>query len=66
MGRFKGSLFAELIVKFGEMTNNWGMTNNEEYIQRRLAALHGLFIMMFTPLNPEAEKQWKLEWNSFK
>jgi hypothetical protein len=47
------SLFAELIVSYGKAINN------EEYIQRGLAALRASFVMMYCPENPETKKQWE-------
>jgi len=53
------SLFAELIVKYGKLINN------EQYIQRGLAALRASFVMMYTPLNPKTKKQWEEKWKFF-
>jgi len=47
------SLFAELIVSYGKALNN------EEYIQRGLAALRASFVMMYCPENPETKEQWE-------
>jgi hypothetical protein len=47
------SLFAELIVLYGKALNN------EEYIQRGLAALRASFVMMYCPENPETKAQWE-------
>lgn len=53
------SLFAELIVKYGKLTDN------RDYVQRGLAALRASFVMMYTPLNPRTKKQWELKWKFF-
>lgn len=47
------SLFAELIVLYGKELNN------DEYIQRGLAALRASFVMMYCPENPETKEQWE-------
>jgi hypothetical protein len=47
------SLFAELIVLYGKTLDN------EEYIQRGLAALRASFVMMYCPENPETKAQWE-------
>lgn len=47
------SLFAELIIKYGTKLNN------EEYIQRGLAALRSSFVMMYCPENPVTKVQWE-------
>jgi len=47
------SLFAELIVLYGKTLDN------EEYIQRGLAALRASFVMMYCPENPETKTQWE-------
>jgi len=47
------SLFAELIVRYGLELNE------EEYIQRGLAALRSSFVMMYCPENPRTKLQWE-------
>ena len=47
------SLFAELIVLYGKALDN------EEYVQRGLAALRASFVMMYCPENPETKEQWE-------
>lgn len=47
------SLFAELIIRYGKELNN------EEYIERGLAALRSSFIMMYCPENPVTKIQWE-------
>lgn len=47
------SLFAELIIKYGKELNE------EEYIQRGLAALRSSFVMMYCPENPQTKTQWE-------
>lgn len=46
-------LFAETIVRYGKELNN------EEYIQRGVAALRAAFVMMYCPENPETKTQWE-------
>lgn len=53
------SLFAGLIVKYGKLTGD------KDYVQRGLAALRASFVMMYTPLNPRAKKQWERKWKFF-
>lgn len=50
------SLFAELIYRYGEKTNN------SEYRERALAALRVSFSMMYCPENPVLKKQWEIVW----
>jgi len=47
------SLFAEIIVKYGQELNC------DEYIQRGLAALRSSFVMMYCPENPKTKVQWE-------
>lgn len=47
------SLFAELIIRYGKELNN------EEYIQRGIAALKASFVMMYCPENPATKEQWE-------
>jgi hypothetical protein len=47
------SLFAELIVRYGEELSR------DEYIQRGLAALRASFVMMYAPENPRTKEQWE-------
>lgn len=47
------TLFAELIVRYGKLLDN------EEYIQRGVAALKASFSMMYCPENPKTKKQWE-------
>lgn len=53
------SLFAELIVKYGQVFNS------REYIQRGLAALRASFTMMYCPENPKTKLQWEKRWTFF-
>lgn len=53
------SLFSVLILQYGKFLNN------EEYIQRGLAALRISFSMMYCPENPEAKIQWEKAWPFF-
>jgi hypothetical protein len=53
------SLFSELIVRYGKELEQ------EEYIQRGLAALRASFLMMYCPENPEAKQQWEKKWAFF-
>jgi len=55
----RGSLFAEIIVKYGqELEKN-------EYIQRGLAALRSSFVMMYCPENPITKQQWEKKYPFF-
>ncbi len=47
------SLFAEIIVRYGE---ELGLS---EYTQRGLAALRSAFVMMYCPENPRTKVQWE-------
>ena len=47
------SLFAELIMQYGELLNT------EEYKERGIAALRSAFIMMYCPENPETKAQYE-------
>ncbi|HZG78139.1 MAG TPA: hypothetical protein VEZ72_19965 [Paenibacillus sp.] len=47
------SLFAELIVDYGELLER------EEYIERGMAALRAAFVMMYCPENPKTKAQWE-------
>lgn len=53
------SLFAELIIKYGEILNE------KEYFERGVAALKASFIMMYCPENPETKAQWEKRWPFF-
>ena len=53
------SLFAELIIQYGEELNR------KEYTQRGLAALCASFEMMYCPENPESKAQWEKVWPFF-
>ncbi|MEX0720087.1 MAG: hypothetical protein WD059_05425 [Balneolaceae bacterium] len=53
------SLFSELIVQYGEVMDN------EEYIERGLAALRASFTMMYAPENPKTKEQWERKWPFF-
>jgi hypothetical protein len=53
------SLFAELIIKYGEKLEN------KEYIQRGLAALRSSFVMMYCPENPKTKVQWEKKYDFF-
>ncbi|MHA4807392.1 hypothetical protein ACX0G9_04780 [Flavitalea flava] len=53
------SLFAELIVKYGQECKE------VEYIQRGLAALRASFVMMYSPQNPTTKVQWENKWPFF-
>ena len=53
------SLFAELIV-------NYGLALDEnEYIERGLAAMRASFQMMYCPENPLVKEQWEKAWPHF-
>ncbi|HEV2352624.1 MAG TPA: hypothetical protein VGR89_00135 [Puia sp.] len=47
------SLFAELIIQYGRLLNE------QEYVERGIAALKASFVMMYSPENPETETQWQ-------
>jgi hypothetical protein len=47
------SLFAELIVRYGKELNN------NEYVERGIAALKASFVMMYCPENPATKRQWE-------
>lgn len=47
------SLFAEIIIRYGKELNN------NEYIQRGIAALKASFVMMYCPENPATREQWE-------
>lgn len=53
------SLFSILILQYGKALNN------QEYIQRGLAALRISFSMMYCPENPQAKVQWEKVWPFF-
>jgi hypothetical protein len=53
------SLFAELIVRYGERLGE------EEYVERGLAALRASFSMMYSPQNPTTREQWEARWPFF-
>lgn len=53
------SLFAELIVRYGLELDE------QEYIQRGLAALRASFLMMYSPYNDKTKEQWELKWPFF-
>jgi hypothetical protein len=47
------SLFAELLIRYGRLLNN------EEYVQRGIAALKASFVMMYCPENIITKAQWE-------
>jgi len=47
------SLFAELIIKYGEELNI------QEYRERGIAALYASFVMMYCPENERTKEQWE-------
>ena len=47
------ALFSELIIRYGKALDN------QEYIQRGVAALKASFSMMYCPENPKTKKQWE-------
>ncbi|MBI9065260.1 MAG: glycoside hydrolase family 88 protein, partial [Marinilabiliaceae bacterium] len=47
------ALFAELIIRYGKLLDN------EEYVQRGVAALKASFSMMYCPENLKTKKQWE-------
>jgi len=47
------SLFAELIIRYGKELNN------DEYVQRGIAAMKASFVMMYCPENPATREQWQ-------
>jgi hypothetical protein len=49
----RSSLFAELIIRYGQKLND------DEYIQRGLAAMRSSFVMMYCPENPKTQAQWE-------
>jgi len=49
----RGSLFAELIIRYGERLDC------AEYRQRGLAAMRSCFVMMYCPENPRTKTQWE-------
>ncbi|WP_421809873.1 hypothetical protein [Flagellimonas sp.] len=53
------SLFAELIMRYGEVTSNL------EYTERGMAALKASFIMMYCPENPITKEQWEKKFPFF-
>ncbi|NOR15626.1 MAG: hypothetical protein GQ544_07980, partial [Candidatus Aminicenantes bacterium] len=53
------SLFAELIIQYGIELEQ------EEYIQRGLAALRSSFVMMYCPENPKTMLQWEKKHSFF-
>jgi hypothetical protein len=53
------SLFAEIIVKYGQELNC------PEYIQRGLAALRSSFVMMYCPENPKTKLLWEKNYPFF-
>jgi len=53
------SLFAELIMQYGKILQN------EEYMQRGMAALKSAFVMMYCPENPKTKIQWEKKWPFF-
>lgn len=53
------SLFSELIVRYGKILDN------QEYIQRGVAALRASFVMMYAPENPRTKEQWEQKWPFF-
>jgi hypothetical protein len=55
----RGSLFAEIILQYGELT---GL---REYGERGISALRASFAMMYCPENPTAKIQWEKVWPFF-
>ena len=53
------SLFAEVILRYGLALQQ------EEYIQRGIAALRASFVMMYCPENPGVKGQWEARWPFF-
>ncbi|MCG2462378.1 glycoside hydrolase family 88 protein [Flavobacteriaceae bacterium F89] len=53
------SLFSELILKYGKELDN------EEYVQRGIAALKASFVMMYCSENLKTKEQWERKWNFF-
>ncbi|WP_273275179.1 hypothetical protein, partial [Maribacter polysiphoniae] len=53
------SLFAELIIQYGQKLDN------QEYIERGMAALKASFIMMYCPENPLTKEQWEKKYPFF-
>jgi hypothetical protein len=49
----RSSLFAELIIRYGRALDE------EEYVQRGLAAMRSSFVMMYCPENPKTRAQWE-------
>jgi hypothetical protein len=52
-------LFAEVILRYGLALQQ------EEYIQRGIAALRASFVMMYCPENPGVKGQWEARWPFF-
>ena len=55
----RSSLFAELIVRYGDVLGRRDLT------ERGLAALRSIFLMMYCPENAESAKLWELCWPHF-
>lgn len=53
------SLFAELIIQYGEELKQ------QEYTERGLSALYASFVMMYCPENPDTKEQWESAWPFF-
>lgn len=53
------SLFAGLILDYG------AALQDEEYIQRGIAALRASFVMMYCPENPQVKREWENRWPHF-
>lgn len=47
------ALFSELIIRYGKLLQN------DEYVQRGIAALKASFSMMYCPENPKTKNQWE-------
>lgn len=55
----RSSLFAELIIRYGQITDN------DELVQRGLAAMRSSFVMMYCPENPKTRVQWEKKYPFF-
>ena len=49
------SLFSEIILRYGQELS----INENEYVQRGLAAMRASFVMMYCPENPRTKEQWE-------
>ena len=55
----RSSLFAELIIRYGQALDN------DEYVERGLAAMRSSFVMMYCPENPKTRAQWEKKYPWF-